>query len=41
MKTFKIGSRRTFYEILTLVGVEVKGFNKKKGREKLNLITQN
>jgi hypothetical protein len=36
MKTFKIGSRRTFYKILTFAGVQVKGFTKKRGRKKLN-----
>lgn len=34
MKFFKIGSRRTFYKILTHAGVKVTGF-KKKGRKKL------
>jgi len=38
MKTFKIGSRRTFYKILTFAGVQVKGFTKKRGRKKLNPI---
>ena len=36
MKTFKIGSRRTFYKILTFAGVHVKGFTKKRGRKKFN-----
>ena len=35
-KTFKIGSRRTSYKILTFAGVQVKGFTKKRGRKKLN-----
>ena len=33
MKTFKIGSHRTFYKILTFAGVQVKGFTKKKGQK--------
>lgn len=37
MKTFKIGSRRTFYKILTFAGVQVNGFSKKKGRKRLNV----
>ena len=36
MKTFNIGSRRTFYKILPFAGVQIKGFNKKRGRKKLN-----
>ena len=37
MKTFKIGSFRTFYKILTFAGVQVKGFTKKRGQKKMNL----
>ena len=36
MKIFKIGSRWTFYKILTFAGVHVKGFIKKRGRKKFN-----
>ena len=38
MKTFKIGSHRTFYKILTFGGVQVNGFTKQRGRKKVNPI---
>jgi hypothetical protein len=36
MKTFKIGSHRTFYKILTFGGVQEKGFIKKREQKKVN-----
>ena len=41
MKTFKIGSRRTFYKILTFAGVHVKRFTKKRGRKSFNPTKKN